>query len=202
MPEKLTRKQARALKTIQTLAEAGIPPSLREIAAMLNVRHTTVRQYVQVLERKGWLRRAAGRARSIELFHSGAQGRSFARSVPIIGRVSAGLPFLSEEHIEGHLVLDDRQLRGNGLFVLRVEGDSMTGANIEDGDYVVARSQVTADDGEIVVARIGIEVTVKRLQRVGRKWYLQPENRRYRRILIEEDGGIQGKVIAVFRTIL
>jgi repressor LexA len=120
-------------------------------------------------------------------------------SVPVVGHIAAGTPLLAEERIEEYLTVDPRLVSRGQLFALHVTGQSMIGAGILDGDYVVARQQHVAESGDIVVALIENEATVKRLRRRGRTWQLEPENPAYTPIPITEPLTIQGKVVAVYR---
>ncbi|MBI4348694.1 MAG: transcriptional repressor LexA [Elusimicrobia bacterium] len=194
----LPPRQAQVLELIrESLEEKGYPPSLRELAAGLKVVGTrAIEKHIAALERKGLLRRRGG-ARSIELLGRPAGGRR----VPIVGRVAAGVPILAEENREGELTLDPSLARWPDCYLLRVKGDSMTGAAIIDGDLVLVRPQPSADDGEIVVAMLEGEATVKRLARErGRAWLL-PENPSFSRMELtgHESSGILGKVVGVFR---
>jgi repressor LexA len=193
MPE-LTPLQGRVLLFIQQcLRNSGSAPSFRRIAAHLRVDVRSAYQHVQALERKGCLERAAGR---IELL---GEHRP-PRGLPILGRVAAGAPMLAAQNVEGHLDLAGK-LKGEGLFLLRVKGDSMTGAGIQDGDLVLAREQPSVADGEIAVVLIGEEATVKRVRLEKNAIRLEPANRKYqpRRYGKSEDVRIAGKVLMALR---
>jgi repressor LexA len=216
MNRDLTKKQEEVLEFIrERVREDGAPPTIREIGERFRFRSTgTVRDYLRALEKKGYLRLQGGRARGIEL----APGLR-ERRVPILGRVAAGVPILAEENLEGHLDLDRsmRPERGGTYFALRVQGDSMTGAGILDGDFVVVRSKETAEPGAIVVALVDGEVTVKRLGKQSRKsrkgkmqrtkgpredrsgLWLLPENPKYEPIRVTEDTRILGEVATLVR---
>ncbi|MBI5202065.1 MAG: transcriptional repressor LexA [Elusimicrobia bacterium] len=194
----LPPRQAQVLSLIRSsIEDKGYPPSLRELAAGLKVSGTrAIEKHVQALERKGFLRRRGG-ARSIELLGRPSGGRR----VPILGRVAAGVPILAEEHREGELTLDPSLARWDDCYLLRVKGDSMTGAAILDGDLVLVRPQKDARDGEIVVAMLDGEATVKRLKRESGRAWLWPENPSFSRMELKDDesSGILGKVAGVFR---
>lgn len=194
----LPPRQAQVLRLIrESLEKRGYPPSLRELAAGLEVSGTrAIEKHVQALERKGLLRRRGG-ARSIELLGRPAGGRK----VPILGRVAAGRPILAEENREGELALDPSLARWDDCFLLRVRGDSMIGAAILDGDLVLVRPQKAAEDGEIVVAMLEGEATVKRLKLGDGRALLKPENPAYKPLELEGDeaSGILGKVVGVIR---
>lgn len=195
----LPPRQAQVLRLIrESLEKRGYPPSLRELAAGLEVSGTrAIEKHVQALERKGLLRRRGG-ARSIELLGRPTGGRK----VPILGRVAAGRPILAEENREGELALDPSLARWEDCFLLRVRGDSMTGAAILDGDLVLVRPQKGAEDGEIVVAMLDGEATVKRLKLGGGRAMLKAENPAYKPMELgkDESSGILGKVVGVIRT--
>jgi repressor LexA len=181
-------------------AATGIVPSVREISEAVGVSSTgTVGYWLNKLEAANLIRRDSGKNRSIQV-----RAASPTVSVPLVGEIRAGEPILAEERIEGRFLLP-RQLVGEGeVFMLRVRGDSMIGAQIAEHDYVVVREQPDADNGEIVVALVpGVEdgATVKRLSRRedGHVWLL-PANDRYQPIAA--DGGtILGRVVTVLRRI-
>lgn len=154
---------------------------------------------MKALERKGYIRRFPGRRRAIALE---SEPSPPPNSVPILGRVAAGAPLLAEEHLEGRLALDNSLLGKGTRFALRVHGDSMIGANIHDGDYVLVRRQDRADHGDIVVALLGEEATVKYLRRRGRQWILEAANPAYAPIPLQREvpeARIAGKVIGLYR---
>ncbi len=194
----LPPRQAQVLSLIrESIEDKGYPPSLRELAAGLKVSGTrAIEKHVQALERKG-LRRRRGGARSIELLGRPSGGRR----VPIVGRVAAGVPILAEENREGELTLDPSIARWDDCYLLRVKGDSMTGAAILDGDLVLVRPQAAAHNGEIVVAMLEGEATVKRLKRERERVWLLPENPAFSRMELrnDESSGILGKVVGVIR---
>ena len=160
----LTARQRETLDYLKVyLEENGCPPTLQEIAGRLGVRgNLGVIKHLQALERKGYLQRRPG-ARGIVLM--ARAGRARAVPVPVVGVVRAGLPALAVESVEGSLATDPSWLRGEGCFYLRVKGESMTGAHILDGDLALIRPQSTAENGEIVVALIDDEATLKRFFR-------------------------------------
>ena len=139
----------------------GYPPSVREICAGVGLKSTsTVHAHLNHLEQQGLIRRDSTKPRALEVL-DGSQGRG--RSVPLVGRVTAGLPILATQNIEEYLVLPQEMLGSDELFCLRVQGESMIDVGILDGDIIVVRQQETAENGEIVVAMIEDEATVKRL---------------------------------------
>ena len=168
----------------------GYPPSVREIGAAVGLRSTsTVHYQLARLREQGLLAGDAAKSRALTLADEPPRG------VPLVGTVAAGQPILAEENVEGFLPWEGE----DGCFALRVKGDSMLGAGILPGDCVIVRPQPDADDGEIVVALLGDEATVKRLSKRGKTVLLLPENPAYEPI----DGSgavILGKVRAVLRT--
>jgi repressor LexA len=194
MRPELTERQQKLLQFIQDhIRGKGHPPTIREIGHAFRFRSTgTVRDHVQALEAKGYLRSVRGKSR-------GLFPRSLWRAVPILGRVPAGGPLLAEENIEGTLDLSS-EFRGEKVFALKVRGDSMEEAGIHDGDLVVVRAQEGADPDQIVVALVDGEATVKRLARRGGKLELRPANKRYQPIPVEPTTRILGRVIGVIRS--
>lgn len=173
------------------LAENGYAPSVREIMQAVGLRSTASVQYhLTELQRCGQIHMDGNKKRAISLPGS-AERTSY---VPIVGVVTAGLPILAQENIEGYLPWEQSE----DCFALRVRGDSMVGAGILDGDTVIVRRQQTADDGEIVVALLGDEATVKRLYRRRGEVLLLPENPAYEP-LDGREAYILGKVKGVVR---
>ena len=155
----------------QFVQENGYAPSIREIGAAVGLRSTaSVSYHIQALQDKGLLLTPNTKGRKRSVVTNARPGQ-----IPVVGVVTAGLPILAVENQEGTMVWDGE----SGCFALRVRGDSMIGAGILPGDKVVVRPQATADDGQIVVARIGDEATVKRLSRKNGQIWLLPENDAY-----------------------
>ncbi|MDZ7373536.1 MAG: transcriptional repressor LexA [candidate division KSB1 bacterium] len=198
----LTEKQRRVLALIaERMAIDGYPPTLREIAQHLGVSSkNTVIKYLRRLEKKGYISKSE-KARSIRLLEKAARFQPSPEvQLPLIGSVTAGQPVLAEENIERHVAIPRSLVRDSGrYFLLRVTGDSMEGAGILDGDLVVVRSTSEARNGDIVVALLGNEVTVKRLVVKGNQRYLKPENPRYEEIHPESEWTIQGVVVSLIR---
>ena len=156
-----------------TMAERAVPPSVREICAATGLRSTsTVHSHLKSLEALGYITRDAGLNRSIHIV-----GASAAKQVPILGKVTAGLPILAVEDIEGYIPYPDKS--GKELFALHVDGLSMINAGILDGDYIVVRQQRFAENHQIVVAIIDDEATCKRLVKKDGHLWLMPENEAY-----------------------
>ena len=171
------------------IQENGYAPSVREIGAAVGLRSTaSVSYHIQALQEKGLIQApgAKGRKRAIVT-------GSRAGQIPIIGVVTAGVPILAYENQEGTMAWDGEP----GCFALRVRGDSMINAGILSGDKVVVRPQQTANDGQIVVARIGDEATVKRLYRRGGKILLMPENDNY-----EPIDGTEAEIIGLVKAVV
>jgi repressor LexA len=167
----LTKRQAQTLDYIrQSIEERGYPPTLREIGEYMGIRSTNgVNDHLRALERKGYLRREDMKSRALRLVHesekdvpSSSGDDDGAQEVQVLGRVAAGLPLLAEENVIDTVRVDRMLLRGGReVFGLRVQGDSMIEAGILNGDYIFVRKQSVAERGQIVVALIGEEATVK-----------------------------------------
>ena len=201
--DKLTRRQEEVLGFLKEYHRgAGFPPYLRGICARFGIKGPqNAAKHLDALEKKGFIKRKAAYSRGVELLEgSRAVG---GVSVPIAGRVRAGEPSLAVEDIVGQVVLDEKFFKGKDAFVLKVEGESMMGAGIADGDFVVVRPQPDASAGEIVVALIDGEPTVKPFLRDGDDIVLRPENPSMNPIRVtgSEDFAIAGKVISVIRRI-
>ena len=166
------------------LEEHGYPPTLREICSEFGMRSTrAASDHLHALERKGFISRTRDRSRGIELM--GARPSTAGTSVPQVGKIAAGMPLLAQENIQDRMTLDPGFLKGDGNFLLEVQGDSMIEAHICSGDFIIVRPQEQAKNGDIVVAMIEDEATVKRLERRGDKVLLVPENRNMQPIVIE-----------------
>ena len=207
MPRKkskaMSSRQEQILDYIKAETETqGYPPSVREIGRAVGLKSTsTVHGHLSQLERKGYIRRDSSKPRAIEVLPAaGVLPRSAAVAVPLVGRVTAGLPVLAVENIEDYFPLPKDFGEQGTLFMLRVAGDSMIEAGILDGDYVIVRQQENAENGEIVVALIDDEATIKRFFKEKDRIRLQPENR-FMDPIIVEDASIVGKVIGVIRRI-
>ncbi|HBY57539.1 MAG TPA: repressor LexA [Candidatus Atribacteria bacterium] len=206
----LTQRQSEILNFIISSKEKfGYPPSITEIQKKFSFKSpNAVQDHLEALERKGFISRRSHKARSIEiLVHtlSGENGKNNAFEIPIVGEISAGRPILAQENIEGTLVIDRSFIKNsNGIFALRVKGDSMINAGILNGDYVIVSQQQSAEQGDIVVALIEDEATVKRFYKETNKIRLQPENDTMEPIIVksnENDVRIVGKVRGVIRKI-
>ena len=181
----------------QEIELKGYPPSVREICQAVGLKSTsTVHAHLTHLEEQGLIRRDSTKPRALEVI-DGSQQR--ARSVPLVGRVTAGLPILAEENIEDYLVLPQSMLGRDESFCLRVQGESMIEAGIMDGDIVVLRRQDTAENGDIVVALVGQEeATLKRIFYEDGRVRLQPENRAMAPIYADS-AAVLGRLTALIR---
>ena len=208
-PTALTDRQRSILDFLgDFLRENGYPPTIREIAGHFDLRSPRgVQDHLEALERKGYIRRARERSRGIELLELGARRASTGNNVlrlPLIGKVAAGMPVLSEENIEEWIEVDASFAAREGNFLLKVVGDSMVDAHILDGDTIVVSPQETARDGEIVVALVDDEATVKTFYKEPGGIRLQPENARLEPIWVPAGSAevrIIGKVVAVMRVL-
>lgn len=206
----LTERQGEILKFIILNKEKfGYPPSIPEIQRKFSFKSpNAVQDHLGALERKGYISRHAHKARGIEiLVHtaSNENNRNNALQIPIVGEISAGRPILAQENIEGTIVIDKSIIKNsNGNFALRVKGDSMINAGILDGDYVIVSQQPDAEQGDIIVALIEDEATIKRFYKEKNRIRLQPENDTMEPIIIKTDENqvrIIGKIKGVIRKI-
>jgi repressor LexA len=197
-----TPRQRQILAWVKTfIRDHGMPPTVREIGNAFGIRSSSVFHLLKELERKGCLRRGELGARSLIV-----KGRKRVPcgcvEVPIVGHIPAGRPVEAIEHDVGALHVNKELLSGHGGFALKVEGDSMVEAGILDGDYVIIRKQETAEDGDVVVALIEDEATLKRFYREGDGVRLEPANSRMEPIHVQTgEFRIQGKMVAVQRTL-
>ena len=179
------------------IEDKGYPPSVREICAAVGLRSTsTVHAHLNHLEEQGLIRRDSTKPRALEVL-DGSHARG--RSVPLVGRVTAGQPILAVENIEDYLMLPQSMLGKDDLFCLRVQGESMIDIGILDGDIVVLRQQDFADNGDIVVAMTeDDEATLKRIFYEDGRVRLQPENRTMNPIYAD-DVTVLGRLVALIR---
>ncbi|HHV94821.1 MAG TPA: transcriptional repressor LexA [Firmicutes bacterium] len=203
----LTERQREVLEFIkERVRRKGYPPSVREIGEAVGLRSSsTVHGHLRRLESKGYIRRDPTKPRAIEIIDDEPPAEipitmKELVSVPIVGSVTAGQPILAVENIEDYVPLPRDFASDGTTFMLRVKGDSMIQVGILDGDYVIVRQQPDATNGDIVVALLEDEATVKRFYREADHIRLQPENPLYEPI-ITTDVHILGKVIGVLRRI-
>jgi repressor LexA len=199
------------------LMEKGFPPTLREIAAHFGLKGPKGPQKtLHILERKGYIRKTPGGSRAIEILKpkiGSNRALPYAIkyvksasmptiSLPIVGRVTAGDPVLAIENIEGYVNFDRNLVSSEDVFLLRVKGDSMIEAHIQDGDFALVKPQKDAENGEIIVALIDDEATIKRIFKKRDLIHLEPANPTMEPIVIkkgEKRVTIVGKVIGIFR---
>ncbi|MFQ6077706.1 MAG: transcriptional repressor LexA [Thermodesulfobacteriota bacterium] len=201
----LTPRQREVLDFVKEFTlESGYPPSVREIGRHFDIYPRAAFDHLKALERKGYLRRRQAKSRGIEIldFTERRSGISI-RKVPVLGRVAAGKPTLAVENIEDVVPLARDWAEGEEVFLLRVKGESMS-PYILPGDYVLVRCQPSADNGDVVVALIDDEATVKRFFLKGGEVLLKPDNEVWEAVTVREgDRGFQilGKVIGIFRRV-
>jgi len=203
MDLKMTSRQQEIFQFIKRYASKyGYPPTVREIGKAVGLASSsTVHAHLANLEKYGVLRRDPTKPRAIELlFDKAKQAVSPSDGLPLVGRVAAGAPVLAEENIEDYVQVPAVAGGDEGEYILQVSGESMRDAGILAGDYVVVRKQDSAADGDIVVALLGEEATVKRFFRERDHVRLQPENPSMEPILTR-DVQILGRVVGVFRKV-
>lgn len=206
MFENLNKRQRSILEyIIKKIRERGYPPSVREIGTAVGLSSSsTVHKYLTQLENLGYIRKDPSKPRTIEVLHGrdniiAGENNEAIIIVPVVGNVKAGQPVLAVENIEESFPFPKSLLRGNeNVFMLEVKGESMVEAGIHNGDYVLVNQQQIAEQGDIVVALINEEATVKRFFKEKDYIRLQPENRFMEPIIVPE-ARILGKVIGVFR---
>ena len=209
MAKQLTNRQQTVLEAIRSwIRERGYPPTIRELGKLLGIRSLRgVTTHLDAIAKKGFLKRES-RARSISLSDLVAPFERALR-VPVVGRIRAGQPLLAQEQVEDYVVVDGSWLNASAApsatehFALKVQGDSMINAGILEGDFVIVRQQPTAQDGDIVVALLDEEATVKRFFKDADQIRLQPEHPTMEPILVAKQQSINvlGKVVAVFRQV-
>jgi len=205
----LTSRQREVFDFIQAfIKERGYPPSVREIGEHFHIYPRAAFDHLKALERKGYLKRRSSMSRGLEILvfeedRFRKESRPLIRDIPVLGRVAAGKPTLAVEHVEGSIPLPTEWVKGKEVFLLKVKGDSMSPYILPD-DYVIVRSQPSAENGDVVVTLMGDESTVKRFFKKGKRIELRPDNEHWETIRIEEGAGevqIIGKVTGVFRKV-
>jgi repressor LexA len=183
------------------VGEHGYPPTVRDIGKAIGLTSSsTVHAHLANLEKLGVLKRDPTKPRALEVLVNKARGAVAPGGLPLVGQVAAGTPVLAEENIEDYVAVPEIAGGDQGQFVLEVRGDSMINAGILEGDHVVVRKQDTAENGEIVVALVGEEATVKRFFREEQHVRLQPENEALEPILTREVR-LLGRVVGVCRRV-
>ncbi len=202
MDLQLTKRQQEIFDFIKRYgAKYGYPPTVREIGKAVGLASSsTVHAHLANLERVGLLKRNPTKPRALELLIDKAKQAVAPSGLPLVGQVAAGQPVLAEENIEEYVQVPTIAGGEEGEYVLRVAGDSMRDAGILEGDYVVVRPQQTAKNGDIVVALLGDEATVKRYFKERDHVRLQPENETMKPIRTK-DARVLGRVVGVFRKI-
>lgn len=211
MQKKLNEKQQQILDFVNNqVLEKGYPPSVREICSAVGFKSTsTVHSYLQKLEKEGLILKDPTKPRALRVV-KGKNDKPLKTpeaiyssrelvNVPIVGRVTAGQPILAVENVEDAFPLPVEYAENSTVFMLKVQGDSMIEAGIFDGDLVLVKQQSTALNGDVVVALIGDEATVKTFYKEKDHIRLQPENQYLEPIIVKEDLSILGKVIGLFR---
>ena len=201
----LTERQQEILDFInEYVQENGFPPSVREIGSHFGVYPATIQDHISALERKGYLQKKRFQSRTLSVSSPSRRALGEGIAIPVVGKVAAGLPLLAQENIDQSIQLP-KEWAPEGAFLLKVQGNSMEGAHILNGDYVLVHPQETAANGEIVVALIGDEATVKRFYRSARGITLKAENPKFKPIEIERNEAasfkLVGKVMGVLRVL-
>jgi len=205
MNEPLTDRQAEILKLVKELTEvSGYPPTRAEIASRMGFRSVNAaEQHLRALERKGALDISSGSSRGIKIRERGGHRTGRLLELPVIGRVAAGSPILAEEHVQARYQLDPNLFTPRADYLLRVRGLSMRDAGILEGDLLAVHRTPEAASGQVVVARIAGEVTVKRLKRRGHAVQLLPENPDFEPIELDlrrDEMAIEGIAVGVIRS--
>jgi repressor LexA len=200
----LTSTQERVYQfIIEWKKDRGFPPTVREIAEGLGFKSlNNVRQHLRLIEKKGFLRISGGKARGIDVtMKFGKVTSDNGIEVPLIGRVAAGTPIVAEENIEGTVTLDRSLFKGDGLFTLKVRGESMQDIGVFDGDIAVVKQQQNAANGEVVVAIVDGEATLKRFFKKSDKIVLHAENPNFSDIVVTSPKNvfIAGRLVGVIR---
>jgi repressor LexA len=198
----LTKRQQEIFEFVKRyVGEHGYPPTVRDIGKAIGLTSSsTVHAHLSNLEKLGVLKRDPTKPRAIEVLVDKARSAVSSAGLPLVGQVAAGSPVLADENIEEYVAVPGIAGGDQGQFVLRVKGDSMINAGILEGDHVIVRKQDTAKNGEIVVALVGEEATVKRFFREQEHVRLQPENDAVEPILTREVK-LLGRVVGVCRRV-
>ncbi|MBQ8494629.1 MAG: transcriptional repressor LexA [Clostridia bacterium] len=194
MGKPLTEKQQKVLTYLQDRAQEGVPPSVREICLATGIKSTsTVHAYLRLLEDEGYISRESGLNRAIRM-----PGDNVAR-IPLLGKVTAGMPILAVQEVEDYVPYSGGRYPASEMFALRVSGTSMINAGILDNDIVIVHRTPVAQNGDIIVALVGDEATVKRVYWENNQVRLQPENPEFAPIIVNEVV-VLGKVVSLLRS--
>lgn len=198
---RISNKQKEILEYLKSqIINKGYPPAVREICEAVKLKSTSsVHSHLETLEKNGYIRRDPSKPRAIEIIDDEFNlTRRELVNVPIVGTITAGQPILAVENIESYFPIPSEYMPNEETFMLKVKGDSMINVGIYDGDKILVQKQSHAKNGDIVVALIGEEVTVKTFYKENGYYRLQPENDTMEPIIVS-DLSIQGKVIGLFR---
>lgn len=199
----LTEKQVAILKYIEGyIRDQGYPPTIREIGEQFEITAKGAYDHLKAIEKKGFIKCEKNRSRAIELLKTSEGGQPIPSgqvvSVPMVGRVAAGMPILADENVDEYLAFPRSMVPEEGIFALRVAGDSMKDAGIYDGDIAVIHKQDQAQNGDIVVALLEDEATLKYFYKEKKKVRLQPANKAYKPIMTQNVAVI-GKLVGLYR---
>jgi len=197
----LTKRQAQILELIKVfIKDTGMPPTRAEIAQTLGFKSANAaEEHLKALAKKGVIKMKPGASRGIQLVE---EEEPEQLGLPLIGRVAAGEPILAQQHVESHCKIDPLMFKPAADFLLRVNGMSMKDIGIMDGDLLAVHRTQTAENGQVVVARVDEDVTVKRLEKAGRKVLLHAENEEFTPIEVDlenESFNIEGLAVGVIR---
>lgn len=201
----LTSEQNKVFSFIvERLRRVSVPPTIREIGEHLGYKSiNNVRQHLRLIEQKGYIRLLRGKARGIEVTaEMEREPFGTTQDIPLVGAVAAGRPITAMENVDEYIAIDSSLFKGRGLFTLRIQGDSMNGIGVFDGDIVIVRQDSNVKHGDIVVAIIDDEATLKRYRRrEDGAVVLHPENPAYQDIVITPDRNIHvaGKMVGLIR---
>jgi repressor LexA len=199
--KELTEKQELVLKFItNVIKDRGVPPTIREIGDKFEITAKGAYDHLKAIERKGYLKTSKNQSRAIELLrHSAEDGIPIrAMSIPLLGRVAAGIPIFAEENIEDYIPITDRMAKKGSLFALRVVGESMIGDGINDGDIAIIQKKEVAKDGEIVVALLEEEATLKTYYKEKDLIRLEASNPKFKPIKAKKVT-VVGKLVGLYR---
>lgn len=199
----LTESQAKVLKTISDfIAENGYSPTAKEISEILHITQTSVFEQLSRLEKKRYITRQKGAARTIGIMapeHEQSYKNECVKlvKVPVLGTIAAGIPIFADENMESEILVDESNIGKGRFFALRVRGDSMINAGINNGDLVIIKRQPLAENGDIIAALIDSDATLKRLSLNNGEVFLLPENEKYSPINVtcRDDFRILGKMV-------